>query len=132
MHRRLQFCRRSRATRNRLDPWSLPLFALAQRRALTRSLFSARAATQRVRRIVPSPPTTVPVSASLKNTPKRSECVSLNSGVHVTPPSVVRRIVPYGPTTIPLFASVKKTPSICSFVLLGCLVQIPPPPPVRS
>src|SRR5437773_9870584 len=41
MRGRLQFCRRSRATRNRLDPWSLPLFALAQRRALTRSLFSA-------------------------------------------------------------------------------------------
>src|SRR3989442_5110700 len=42
MRGRLQFCRRSQAMRNRLDPWSLPLaLSLAQRRALTPSVFCA-------------------------------------------------------------------------------------------
>src|SRR5262249_3270129 len=63
-----------------------------------------------VRRIVPRPPTAVPVFASTQETPTSPLTVPLAWRRQDAPPSVVRRIVPYPPTAVPVFTSVKETP----------------------
>jgi hypothetical protein len=58
---------------------------------------------------MPAPPTTVPVLASVKETPTRGAKAPLDWLVQVLPPSVVLKISPVtvlksNPTAVPLFA----------------------------
>ena len=78
-----------------------------------------------VRTIVPSWPTAIPVSASVKNTALRRSIVPLSWAVHVSPPLVVRNMTPPDPTAVPVLSFIKSTdpsdsnvPHVCGENLL--------------
>jgi len=72
-----------------------------------------------VLRIMPAPPTTVPVLASVKKTPTIGLKVPLDWLVQVFPPSVVRRIVPCNPQ--PSHYSRRQTTRPRDHSLFACL-----------
>ena len=59
---------------------------------------------------MPPSPTTVPLFASVNETPLRSFIVPLVWIIQLSPPFVVRRIVPPSPTAVPLFVYANETP----------------------